>query len=88
MDDPEPTTIHSDEEEIGHIVRETLRSLNRKKKVGGQDVMKQYEEIERALAESRGRVGGEDGAAARIGVNRTTLISRMKRLGIDPRQYA
>jgi len=88
IDDPEQTTIHSDEEEIGHIVRETLRSLNREKKVSGQDVRKKYEEIERALAESKGRVGGEDGAAARIGVSRTTLISRMKRLGIDPRQYA
>jgi transcriptional regulator with GAF, ATPase, and Fis domain len=88
IDDPEQTTIHSDAEEIGHIVTETLRSLNRKKKVSGQDVRKQHEEIERALAESKGRVGGEDGAAARIGVNRTTLISRMKRLGIDPRQYA
>jgi DNA-binding NtrC family response regulator len=26
--------------------------------------------------------------AARMGINRTTLISRMKKLGIDPRQYA
>jgi len=23
-----------------------------------------------------------------MGINRTTLISRMKKLGIDPRQYA
>ena len=49
---------------------------------------KQREEIVRALTESKGRVGGADGAAARMGINRTTLLARMKKLGIDPRQYA
>ena len=49
---------------------------------------KQREEIEHALTESRGRVGGAGGAAARMGLNRTTLLSRMKRFGIDPRRYA
>jgi transcriptional regulator with GAF, ATPase, and Fis domain len=34
------------------------------------------------------RVGGAEGAAARMRMNRTTLISRMKRFGIEPRQYA
>jgi len=29
---------------------------------------------------------GPDGAAARMGLKRTTLISRMKKLGIDARQ--
>jgi formate hydrogenlyase transcriptional activator len=33
-------------------------------------------------------VGGADGAAARLGMNRTTLLSRMKKLGIYPKQYA
>src|SRR3989449_8548719 len=37
------------------------------------------------LKETRGRVGGADGAAVRMGLKRTTLISRMKKLGIDPR---
>ena len=45
----------------------------------------QREEFLRILKETRGRVGGADGAAARIGLKRTTLISRMKKLGIDPR---
>jgi len=31
---------------------------------------------------TNGRVGGADGAAARLGINRTTLISRMNKLGI------
>ena len=49
---------------------------------------KQREEIVRALAESKGRVGGADGAAARMGINRTTLLSRIKKFGINPDQYA
>ena len=41
------------------------------------------EEIIRALRETSGRVGGADGAAARLGLKRTTFITRMKKLGID-----
>jgi formate hydrogenlyase transcriptional activator len=43
------------------------------------------EKILRILKETRGRVSGADGAAVRMGIKRTTLISRMKKLGIDPR---
>jgi formate hydrogenlyase transcriptional activator len=43
------------------------------------------EKILRALKESQGRVAGPDGAASRLGIKRTTLISRMKKLGIQPR---
>lgn len=43
---------------------------------------KQRDEIVRILREANGRVGGADGAAARLGLKRTTLISRMKKLGI------
>ena len=38
------------------------------------------EQIEQALRDSGGRVGGADGAAARLGLKRTTLIAQMKRL--------
>jgi formate hydrogenlyase transcriptional activator len=38
------------------------------------------------LKETKGRVGGADGAAARLGLKRTTLIERMKKLGIEPRR--
>ena len=48
----------------------------------------QRDEILRALREASGRVAGLDGAAARLGLKRTTLISRMKKLGIDPRQIS
>jgi formate hydrogenlyase transcriptional activator len=43
------------------------------------------DEIVRILKVTSGRVGGPDGAAARMGINRTTLIPRMKKLGIDRR---
>jgi formate hydrogenlyase transcriptional activator len=49
---------------------------------------KQREEIIRALSECRGRVGGADGAAVRLGINRTTLLSRMKKFRIHAKQYA
>src|ERR1700758_2590709 len=43
------------------------------------------EEIVRILKETGGRVGGAGGAAARMGLKRTTLISRIKKFGIDPK---
>jgi transcriptional regulator with GAF, ATPase, and Fis domain len=42
------------------------------------------EQIIRALKEADGRVGGPDGAASRLGLKRTTFITRMKKLGVDP----
>ena len=44
------------------------------------------ERILRALRESDGKVAGPNGAAARLGLRRTTLQSRMKKLNIE-RQY-
>src|SRR5258708_4021834 len=41
-----------------------------------------------ALQEAGGRVGGRDGAAARLGLKRTTFITRIKKLGIDPNQVS
>jgi formate hydrogenlyase transcriptional activator len=43
------------------------------------------EQVVEALKEARGRVGGADGAAARLGLKRTTLIAQMKKLGVNPR---
>ena len=39
-----------------------------------------------SLKDTKGRVAGPTGAAERMGLKRTTLISRMKKLGIDPRK--
>jgi formate hydrogenlyase transcriptional activator len=84
----QPTVPQPDHQDIARIVKATLESLNGKKSVSDERARKQREEIVRALTESKGRVGGADGAATRIGINRTTLLSRMKKFGIDPSQYA
>jgi formate hydrogenlyase transcriptional activator len=44
------------------------------------------EHILKALRETGGRVGGKNGAAARLGLKRTTLQSRMGKLGINGRE--
>jgi formate hydrogenlyase transcriptional activator len=44
------------------------------------------DQIVQILKETGGRVAGPKGAAERMGIKRTTLISRMKKLGIDPRR--
>jgi transcriptional regulator with GAF, ATPase, and Fis domain len=54
------------------IVDETLEATER-------------EYIQRALRESHGQIGGPRGAAARLGLKRTTLQSKLKHLGINPR---
>jgi PAS domain S-box-containing protein len=43
------------------------------------------DQVNAALRATGGRVGGPSGAAARLGLKRTTLIAHMKRLGINPR---
>jgi formate hydrogenlyase transcriptional activator len=43
---------------------------------------KEREKILRALKEANGVVGGPEGAAARLGLKRTTLQARMKSLKI------
>jgi formate hydrogenlyase transcriptional activator len=46
------------------------------------------DQIIHALKEADGRVGGSKGAAARLGLKRTTFITRMKKLGIDHHQVS
>ncbi len=40
-------------------------------------------DIINALRETGGQIGGKSGAAARLGLKRTTLLARLKRLGIN-----
>jgi formate hydrogenlyase transcriptional activator len=44
---------------------------------------REREAIETALTEARGRVGGTKGAAAKLGIPRQTLESKIKILGIN-----
>jgi formate hydrogenlyase transcriptional activator len=46
----------------------------------------QREHIVQVLREARWVLGGSNGAAARMGIPRTTLIYKMRRLGIRPQQ--
>jgi formate hydrogenlyase transcriptional activator len=86
VDDGERTP--ADHDNIARIVKETIKALHANSPVSGQGMKKQRDVIVRALTESKGRVGGTEGAAASMGINRTTLLARMKKLGIDPRDYA
>ena len=46
----------------------------------------EQERIVRILRETKGRVSGPNGAALRLGLKRSTLLDRMKKLGIDARK--
>jgi formate hydrogenlyase transcriptional activator len=46
------------------------------------------EHILKALREARGVISGAEGAAARLGLKRTTLNSKMRKLGITRRDYS
>jgi formate hydrogenlyase transcriptional activator len=85
---PMAAAAQAQQPDIARIVKETITALGGGKDFADERTKKQREDIVRALSESKGRVGGADGAAARMGINRTTLLSRIKKLGIDPRQYA
>jgi formate hydrogenlyase transcriptional activator len=46
----------------------------------------EHEQILQALAEANWVIGGPKGAAARLGLQRTTLFYKMKRFGISRAQ--
>jgi transcriptional regulator with GAF, ATPase, and Fis domain len=45
------------------------------------------EHIKRALAVTRGRIEGANGAAALLGINPHTLRARMRKLGVVWKEY-
>jgi len=69
--------------------------FRRDSKLGGDQVLplttalteNERDIIEKALAESAGQVGGATGAAARLGIPRQTLDSKIKMLGINKFRY-
>ncbi len=65
-----------------------LSNNGRTTPVAGTRDANERDEAIRVLKITNGRVAGPNGAAARMGVKRTTLISRMKKLGIDPRKVS
>jgi formate hydrogenlyase transcriptional activator len=87
IDESRPMAPSQDRDDIARIVKETINALDGRRSVADEYANKQREEIMRALTDSKGRVGGEDGAAARLGLNRTTLLSRMKKFSISAKQF-
>jgi transcriptional regulator with GAF, ATPase, and Fis domain len=66
------TPVDEDDEESGELA--TLHTAER-------------EHILRVLRECKGLIGGPEGAATKLGVKRTTLNSKLKKLGIERRDY-
>jgi formate hydrogenlyase transcriptional activator len=84
----EPKSAVADQDDIARIVKETVSALHGRSGAADDRTQKQRDQIVRALTEAKGRVGGADGAAARLRTNRTTLLARMKKFGINSRDYA
>jgi formate hydrogenlyase transcriptional activator len=78
----------ADQRELKQVAGERTNSRSDKTSVADEYESKQRDEIIRALTACKGRVGGAHGAAARLGMNRTTFLSRMKKFGIYAKQYA
>jgi len=60
--------------ELGGPLPDTLQNQERKM-------------IETALAESKGKVAGPEGAAAKLGIPRSTLDTKITQLGIDKQKF-
>ena len=80
----------------GTVLQAPLKELERLESAreeddddSGDDTLEamEREHIIRALQQSHGRLSGIKGAAKRLGMNRTTLQSKLKRLGIDHLRY-
>ena len=65
-------------------VAELVQASPSEKGDEGTLVSIERQHILRALTESGGRISGPRGAAPRLGLKRTTLQSKLKKLGIEP----
>ncbi len=76
-----PITMHAPSNEVGQ---------KSKRRVPVRSILAEVDrnQIVRALKEADGRIGGPEGAAARVGLKRTTFITRMKKLGIEREQMS
>jgi formate hydrogenlyase transcriptional activator len=78
----------AEQHNVEQVAGERADSESDQTSVADEYERRQRDEITRALTACKGRVGGADGAAARLGMNRTTFLSRMKKFGIYAKQYA
>lgn len=72
---------------ILHVPLAELRPQTGNTETDGTLEATDREHIIRVLRETRGILSGPAGAAARLGLQRTTLQSKMKRLGIERKDY-
>jgi formate hydrogenlyase transcriptional activator len=79
---------YAEQHNVERVARERTDSQTDITSVADEYERRQRDQIIGALTACRGRVGGADGAAASLGMNRTTFLSRMKKLGIYAKQYA
>jgi len=79
---------HAAQNSVEQVAGERTDSQSDQTSIADEYERRQRDEIVRALTACNGRVGGADGAAARLGMNRTTFLSRMKKFGIYAKQYA
>jgi transcriptional regulator with GAF, ATPase, and Fis domain len=61
--------------------------LETKRSLPTEVINREREMIEEALAQTKGRVSGPSGAAAKLGMPPSTLDSKIKSLGIDKRSF-
>jgi formate hydrogenlyase transcriptional activator len=84
----EGDTLSIDEAWLSHPSRgRSPRRNSPREPLGGRDLAREKAVIEAALADSRGRVSGPFGAAAKLGVPRQTLESKIASLGIDKHRF-
>lgn len=69
------------------LQHESPRTGETARRLGHLRADEEKELIESALAESRGRVAGPSGAAAKLGIPRSTLETKIRGLGIDKHQF-
>jgi formate hydrogenlyase transcriptional activator len=70
----------------GTVLTGSLRELPRTSEVSAPITLEDAERLHilQTLLETEGVIGGRNGAAVRLGLPRTTLIAKMKRLGLGP----
>ncbi len=69
------------------LVRESRQTQPASQPLSGKLVTHEKEMIEAALTESRGRVSGLSGAAAKLGIPPTTLESKIRSLKINKHRF-
>jgi formate hydrogenlyase transcriptional activator len=69
------------------LQKKTVRGTTGTNGLGRPSTTEEMELIESALAASSGRVAGREGAAAKLGIPRSTLESKIRSLHIDKHRF-